>query len=116
MISSFCLQQEEMTTITVLTKETLKQKVSPKEIEEQDTCMEKEIKELSSPFSNFLKNLFSGGGRDRKERVKKGEIDVIQDPTIKEGNFCGQDFKALRQSKTLLIVFHAHWSQRISAL
>ena len=63
-----------MTSFTVLTKEELEQEVSPEEVDEQDACVGQEIKELNSPFSNFLKNLLCGGGRDRKARVESGEI------------------------------------------
>jgi len=86
-----------MPSFSVLTKEELEQEVSPEEVDEQDACVGQEIKELNSPFGNFLKNLLCGGGRERKARVESGEIDVNDDPTVKDGKLCGQDFEALRQ-------------------
>ena len=71
-----------MPSFSVLTKEELEQEVSPEEVDEQDACVGQEIKELNSPFGNFLKNLLCGGGRERKARVESGEIDVNDDPTV----------------------------------
>ena len=84
-----CLQRGEMTSFSVLTKEELEQEVSPEEVDEQDACVGQEIKELNSPFGNFLKNLLCGGGRERKARVESGEIDVNDDPTVQVIYFKG---------------------------
>ena len=78
-----------MPSFSVLTKEELEQEVSPEEVDEQDACVGQEIKELNSPFGNFLKNLFCGGGRERKARVESGEIDVNDDPTVQVIYFKG---------------------------
>ena len=78
-----------MTSFSVLTKEELEQEVSPEEVDEQDACVGQEIKELNSPFGNFLKNLLCGGGRERKARVESGEIDVNDDPTVQVIYFKG---------------------------
>ena len=94
---SFCLQRGEMTSFTVLTKEELEQELSPEEIEEQDACVGQEIKEVNSPFGNFLRNLLCGGGRERKAKVDAGELDVNDDPTVQDGKLCGQNFEELRQ-------------------
>ena len=86
-----------MTSFSVLTKEELEQEVSPEEVDEQDACVGQEIKELNSPFGNFLKNLLCGGGRQRKARVESGEIDVNDDPTVKVIYFWGIDNKTVKK-------------------
>ena len=59
-----------MTSFAVLTKEEIDQELSPDEIEEQENCNSEQINDLASPFSNFLKNLLGGGGRQRKTRIQ----------------------------------------------
>ena len=70
-----------MTAFTVLTREELDQALSPEEVEEQDAVLGQEVKEVSSPFSNLLSNLFSGGGRSRRDRVQGGDLNLDEDPT-----------------------------------
>ena len=98
-----CLQRGEMTSFSVLTKEELEQEVSPEEVDEQDACVGQEIKELNSPFGNFLKNLFCGGGRERKARVESGEIDVNDDPTVQVIYFKGVLIKFVFSKKATKI-------------
>ena len=59
-----------MTSFAVLSKEEFDQELSPDEIEEQENCNSEQINDLASPFSNFLKNLLGGGGRQRKTRIQ----------------------------------------------
>ena len=98
-----CLQRGEMTSFSVLTKEELEQEVSPEEVDEQDACVGQEIKELNSPFGNFLKNLLCGGGRERKARVESGEIDVNDDPTVQVIYFKGVLIKFVFSKKATKI-------------
>ena len=85
---------------------------------EQDACVGQEIKELNSPFGNFLKNLLCGGGRERKARVESGEIDVNDDPTVQVIYFKGvlatkplkiDNFNLLNCNK---IIFYSRKSKR----
>ena len=92
-----------MPSFSVLTKEELEQEVSPEEVDEQDACVGQEIKELNSPFGNFLKNLLCGGGRERKARVESGEIDVNDDPTVQVIYFKGVLIKFVFSKKATKI-------------
>jgi len=54
------------------------------------------VDEAQNPFAHFLRNLLSGGGRTRRERIISGDGDN-NDPSVTEGKLCNQDFYELRQ-------------------
>ena len=58
-----------MTSFAVLAKEEIDLELSPDEVEELENCSSEHVKENQS-FANLLKNLFSGGGRERKSKIQ----------------------------------------------
>ena len=62
-------QRGEMTSFAVLAKEDIDLELSPDEVEELENCSSEYVKENQS-FANLLKNLFSGGGRERKSKIE----------------------------------------------
>ena len=65
-----------MTSFKTVTEDDLNAEVSPEDIEGVDANLEAEhVDEAQNPFAHLLKNLLSGGGRTRRERIIGGDVD-----------------------------------------